>query len=249
MTVICLDEVAPLKGHGHYYLIISAPELGVVLDVLKDRKKETLLTWFDQRGPDWCAAIEVCCADMWDAYHEAAQAKLPNARQVVDRFHVMKNLNDALTKARRAIQKQADPATQEALKGCRWLLVKNRATLTADEQQRLEAVLTASAELKQCYDLKEAFREWFETAPTRPVAAERLTAWLAQVQASRVKALQAFTKTLLNWRERILNYFDGRHNNGFAEGVNLKIKLINRRGFGYRNFENFRLHILVAFGQ
>ena len=61
MTVICLDEVAPLKGHGHYYLIISAPELGVVLDVLKDRKKETLLTWFDQRGPDWCAAIEVCC--------------------------------------------------------------------------------------------------------------------------------------------------------------------------------------------
>lgn len=249
MTVLCLDEVAPLKGQGHYYLIISAPELGVVLDGLKDRKKETWLAWFDQRGPDWCAAIEVCCADMWDAYHAAAQAKLPNARQVVDRFHVMKNLNEALTTARRAIQKQADPATQEVLKGCRWLWVKNRATLTADDQQRLEAVLTASAELKPCYDLKEAFREWFETAPTRPVAAERLTAWLAQVQASGVKALQAFTKTITNWRERILNYFEGRHSTGFAEGVNLKIKLINRRGFGYRNFENFRLHVLVAFGQ
>lgn len=249
VTVLCLDEVAPLKGHGHYYLIISAPELGVVLDVLKDRKKETLLAWFDQRGPEWCAAVRVCCADMWDAYHEAAQAKLLNARQVVDRFHVMKNLNDALTKARRVIQKQADPATQEALKGCRWLLVKNQANLTADEQQRLEAALAASVELKQCYDLKEAFRKWFETASTRPVAAEQLTAWLAQVQASGAKALQAFTKTLINWRERILNYFDGRHSNGFAEGVNLKIKLINRRGFGYRNFANFRLHILVAFGQ
>jgi len=251
VTVICLDEVAPLKGHGHYYLIISAPELGAVLDVLKDRKKETLLAWFDQRGPAWCAAIEVCCADTLrgDAYHEAAQAKLPNARQVVDRFHVMKNLNDALTQARRVIQKHADPATQEALKGCRWLLVKNQANLTADEQQRLEAVLAASAELKQCYDLKEAFRKWFETASTRQRAAEQLTDWLAQVQASGVKALQAFTKTITNWRERILNYFDGRHSNGFAEGVNLKIKLINRRGFGYRNFENFRLHILVAFGQ
>ena len=249
MTVLCLDEVASRKGHGHYSLIISAPELGVVLDVLKDRKKETLLAWFDQRGPDWCAAVKVCCADMWDAYHEAAQAKLPNACQVVDRFHVMKNLNDALTKARRLIQKQADPATQEALKGCRWLLVKHRANLTTDELAQLETVLQASAALKQCYDLKEAFRKWFDTALTRTGAAEQLTEWLAQVQASGAKALQAFTKTLANWRERILNYFDGRHSNGFAEGVNLKIKLINRRGFGYRNFENFRLHILVAFGQ
>ena len=249
MTVLCLDEVAPLKGHGHYYLIISAPELGIVLDVLKDRKKDTLLAWFDQRGPDWCAAVQVCCADMWDAYHDAAQAKLPNARQVVDRFHVMKNLNDALTKARRSIQKHADPATQEALKGCRWLLVKRRANLTPDEVVHLETALQASADLKQCYDLKEAFRQWFDTAATRPAAAEQLTEWLAQVQASGLRALQAFTRTLANWRERILNYFDGRHSNGFAEGVNLKIKLVNRRGFGYRNFANFRLHVLVAFGQ
>ncbi|MBM4423440.1 MAG: transposase, partial [Chloroflexi bacterium] len=73
------------------------------------------------------------------------------------------------------------------------------------------------------------------------------TDWIAQVEASGLKALQTFLKTLANWRERILNYFDGRHTNGFAEGVNLKIKLIHRRGFGYRNFANFRLHVLVAF--
>lgn len=161
----------------------------------------------------------------------------------------MKNLNDALTKARRSIQKHADPATQEALKGCRWLLVKRRANLTPDEVVQLETALQASADLKLCYDLKEAFRQWFDTAATRQAAAEQLTEWLAQVQASGVRALQAFTRTLANWRERILNYFDGRHSNGFAEGVNLKIKLINRRGFGYRNFANFRLHVLVAFGQ
>ena len=59
------------------------------------------------------------------------------------------------------------------------------ALLTAEEQQRLETVLTASTELKRCYDLKESFRDWFETAPTRQVAAERLTEWLALVQVSR----------------------------------------------------------------
>ncbi len=247
MKVLCLDEIAPHKGHGSYYLIISAPELGIVLDVLKDRKKASLEAWFDERGADWCAAVEVCCADMWDAYHEAAQAKLPHARLTVDRFHVMKNLNDAVTKARRAIQKQADDATKALLKGCRWLLVKNAENLTAEEQAKLQAMLAASPALKTCYELKEAFRAWFNQSGNRAEAEQSLDDWLAQVQASGLKALQAFTQTLANWRERILNYFDGRHSNGFAEGVNLKIKMINRRGFGYRNFANFRLHILVAF--
>jgi len=247
VKVLCIDEIAPHKGHGHYYLVISAPELGIVLEVLKNRKKESLEAWLEQRGPDWCAAVEVCCADMWDAYHEAARAKLPNARLTVDRFHVMKNLTAAVTAARRAIQKQADEPTRELLKGSRWLLVKNRENLSEDERQRLNQMLAASPELQTCYELKEDFRKWFNESPDRQRAAQALDAWLGRVQASGLKALQGFTKTLANWRERILNYFDGRHSNGFADGVNLKIKLIHLRAFGYRNFDNFRLHVLVAF--
>ncbi len=158
----------------------------------------------------------------------------------------MKNLNDAVTKARRTIQEHSDAATQQLLKGCRWLLVKNHENLDADERQRLEAMLAASPELKLCYDLKEDFRTWFQS-PDRSTAEQALTEWQARVEVSSLKALQAFTRTLANWKDRILNYFDGRHSNGFAEGVNLKVKLINRRGFGYRNFENFRLHVLTAF--
>ena len=94
--------------------------------MLKERTKETLVKWFEERGEAWCAQVEICCADMWDAYHEAAAEKLPNAKRVVDRFHVMKNLTDAITKARRSIQSQADEATKAVLKGCRWLMVKNQ---------------------------------------------------------------------------------------------------------------------------
>ena len=161
----------------------------------------------------------------------------------------MKNLTAAVTKARRTIQKNADDATQQVLKGGRWLLLKNPDDLTETEHQHLAQMLVASPELKQCYELKETFRMWFNTTHDRATAALQLDAWLKYAEASGVKALQAFTRTLRNWRERILNYFDGRHTNGFAEGVNLKIKLLHRRAFGYRNFENFRLHILVAFGQ
>jgi transposase len=111
----------------------------------------------------------------------------------------------------------------------------------------LEQALAASPELNACYQLKEDFRYWFNQSVDRQSAAEALQAWIKKVEESGFKALKAFVKTLANWKELILNYFDGRHSNGFAEGVNLKIKMINRRAFGYRNFEQFRLHVLVAF--
>ncbi len=228
-------------------MIISAPELGIVLDVLNDRKRDSLAAWFGARGPAWCAAVEQCSADMWDPYHVAAEMYLPNVRLTVDRFHVMQNLSDAVSKARCRIQQETDDATRALLKGARWLLLKNPENLSADERPKLAAMLAASAELHLCYSLKEEFRAWFNAPHDRSTAACRLDEWLAQVEASGLKAFHTFSKTVRNWRERILIYFMGRHSNGFAEGVNLKIKLLNRRAFGYRNFQHLRLHILVAF--
>ena len=133
------------------------------------------------------------------------------------------------------------------LKGGRWLLVKNCEILTDEERDKLAQMLAVSPELNTCYELKEAFRTWFAQSADRETAASGLIDWQTKAKATGLRSLQAFVKTLDNWREGILNYFDGRHSNGFAEGVNLKIKMLNRRGFGYRNFAHFRLHILVAF--
>jgi len=227
--------------------VISAPELGLVLDVLPDRNKETLEKWLDERGKAWCEAVEVACSDMWDAYQRVAAEKLPNAKRIVDRFHVMKNLNDALTKAQRTIQKEADEDTKEILKGSRWQLVKNKQNLKAEERQKLDKMLETSPELKACYELKEDFRDLFNQALDYQSAEERLLDWVARVEASSFRALQSFVKTLRNWWQQIPNYFVGRHNNGFAEGVNLKIKMLNRRGYGYHNFTSFRFHVLVPF--
>lgn len=245
--MICFDEITLHKGHGKYILVISAPELGLVLDVLEDRSKEKLLKWLEERGEEWRAGVEVACSDMWDAYQEAVAEKLPNARRVVDRFHVMKNLNDALTKARRTIQQEADEAIKAVLKGCRWVLVKNRENLNAEEQEKLTQMLAASPELRACYLLKEDFRALFNQHLDKTEAERQLQDWVKRVEASSFQALKKFVKTLRNWWQQILNYFAGRFNNGFAEGVNLKIKMLNRRGFGYRNFKSFRLHVLVAF--
>jgi transposase len=119
--------------------------------------------------------------------------------------------------------------------------------LTEEQEKQLADMLKASPELKQCYELKEAFRDLFNQNLTPKAAEKRLRRWVGKVEALSFKALKAFVNTLQNWWQQILNYFDGRFNNGFAEGVNLKIKMLNRRGYGYRNFNSFRLHVLVAF--
>lgn len=216
-------------------------------DDLADRKKETLEAWFVARGPAWCGAVTSYCADMWDAYHRAAQAHLPNAIPVVDRFHVMKNLNHAISQTRRKVQKRLDEATHTHLKGIRWLLVRNRIDLTDEQRQQLDQMLTYSPELKTCYELKERFREIFNTQFAYDEAKAKLDDWMAQAIATGFSAMKTFVNTLRNWKESVLNYFLNRLNNGFAEGVNTKIKLILRRAFGFRKFESLRLHILVAF--
>ena len=123
---------------------------------------------------------------MWDAYHSVAKTLLPHARRVVDRFHVMKNLSDAVAKARRTIQRQADEAAQPVLKGGRWLLVKNRENLTAEETEQLTQMLTVSPELKTCYELKETFRTWFASEADRESAASGITRLAGPGQSDRL---------------------------------------------------------------
>jgi len=146
-------------------------------------------------------------------------------------FHVMKNLNEALSKARRVIQKDADEANKTDIKKVvagYWS--RTRKTWKAEERQKLQHMLGASAELKACYEFKEAFRDLFNQRLGFMKTPKNIySLGVARVEASEFKALQSFVKTLRNWWQQILNYFVGRHNNGFAEGVNLKIKMLNRR--------------------
>ena len=240
-----IDEISNKKGHQQYLLVISSADLGCVLDVLANRHKETLEKWFAQMSDDQQAYLQEVCIDMWEPYLQAIQAKLPDHVKItIDRFHVVKNLHQAISKTRRAIQREADPETKTALKGCRWIILKNRETLTAKERARLPELYAASPDLQLCHDLKDEFRAIFDLQ-NRQQATAWLEDWISAVEASGLKPLQKFIKTLRRWWPYILNYFDHRSSNGFAEGLNNKIKLLKRRAFGCLNFDHFRLRILV----
>jgi transposase len=124
--VLGIDEISLKKRHKQFVLVISDISRKCLLAVLPNREKKTLEDWIEALSPQKRKAICFVSIDMWTPYYQAAQSKLPHAKVVVDRFHVMKQLNSRLTQLRTKYQKQSSPEIQKVLKGSRWILVRNR---------------------------------------------------------------------------------------------------------------------------
>lgn len=223
-----------------------------VLEVLESREQAVVLAYLRQaRADGLLAQVEEVTTDMWDGYVAAAQAAFgANVRVTIDRFHVIKNFQECVSAARRELQRQLSPTEREELKGSRWLWQKNWENLTAAEQQELLRLKARFPELGKLADQREALRAVFEdrTILTPAAGRERLLAWLEDMKALGLKALDRFAKTLTNWMDKIANYFHNRGNNGRTEGYNLGLRSILWRAFGMKNFENFRLRVLHSFG-
>jgi len=247
--VLGIDEISLKKRHKQFALVISDIERKCILAVLSDRKKETLIEWLSDLTDQQRKAIRYVSIDMWKPYKQAAIKMLPKAKVVVDRFHVMKHLNERLSQIRRKVQKNAkDTALVTAFKGSRWILVRNREDLSSKDEAKLREILNLSPELRPIYLLKEEFRFIFDKIDSREKAERFLSAWKQKALITGNMFLIRFVKTLTNWWQHILNYFYEKITNGFVEGLNGAIRNIIRRAFGYRNFENFRLRVFAEHG-
>ncbi len=185
---------------------------------------------------------------MWAPYHQAARNKLPHAKVVVDRFHVMKQLNTRLTQLRTAYQKELSREMRSEVKGSRRLLVRNRSGLSASEEAQLIRLLDVCPEIRTLYLLKEELRSIFEKVHDRHKAERFFSAWILKANWTGNKYLAKFVVTLRNWWEEILNYFLERITNGFVEALNGVLRALMRIAFGYRNFNNFRLRAFAELG-
>jgi transposase len=246
--VLGIDEISLKKRHKQFALIISDIDRRCILDVLPIRDKEALEKWIDNLSEQQRQAIRYASIDMWAPYYYAVRNRLPHVKIVVDRFHVMKHLNERITQLRRNIQNNASDDIKEILKGSRWILVKNRFGLSAKEEGILQKILESCPELRVLYLLKEEFRQIFERVDCREKAERFLKAWVVKAEYTGNKFLKKFVKTLKNWWRQILNYFYERITNGFVEGLNGAIRNIIRRAFGYRNFQNFKLQVFAEQG-
>jgi len=251
IRVLGIDEIAIKKGHRDYACVITDIDRKHVIEVLGNRLKSTVSAYLLSLPESVRKSIRYVSMDMWEGYYQAALEALPkNVKIVIDRFHVMKQLNHALTKCRRELQRGMESKEKrDELKGLRWVLVTNECNLDEEQRVKLQELYNNCPELKTCHKLKEDFRRIFEEETTRTKAKERLDTWKRDVKKTGLKSFDGFLGTLGNWEEWILNYFSsGKITNGVVEGLNNKIKLIKRRAYGYRNNGNFRQRILVECG-
>ena len=153
-----------------------------VLEVLENRDQKTVTEFLQKaRQSGLLEHVTEVTTDMWDAYVNAAKAAFgENVSVVVDRFHVVKNLQERLTAARRLIQKELPEVDRKLLKGSRWLWCKNLENLSTEERAELQTLRATFPQLARLADQRESLRALFEdrSITTSEMAQERLKEWL-----------------------------------------------------------------------
>ena len=248
-----VDELALKKHHEQYVLAIIDHTNHRVLDVLESRKKAGLAAYFQEGLKSGLfAEVEEVTTDMWEAYGNAAKDVFgEDVRITIDRFHVMQALQKEITKARREIQRELPEEASQALKGSRWLWLKNKESLTKEESQTLKDLCRRYPRLGQLRRQRDRLRAIFEDQDVTTASAgqRRLKLWIQEARSLGLKSLYRFCQTLENWLEWIANYFVNRSSNGPTEGFNNGFRTILSRAFGMQNFENFRARVLHFFGK
>jgi transposase len=179
--------------------------------------------------------VEEVSVDMWGGFPKVVEKVFPNAVVVIDRFHVMKAVNQELNQIRR----QAGVFER----GSKFLLLKNGKDLTCEEKEKLAQFLKCSKRLAKAYQWKEEFRAIYEQPLTVEEGKRQIRAWLGKARAVYSESVT----TIRNHLDGICNYFRNRTTSGVIEGINNRIKLIKRQAYGFANFTNFRERLLACF--
>ena len=242
--VIAIDEFKGNTSGEKYNCIITDPVNHKVIDILPKRFSSYLSTYlkhFDDRE-----RVKLFISDMWKPYADIASVYFKNAKQVVDKYHWIRQVFWAFERVRKDIQKTLSREYRIYFKHSKRLLKKRFDKLKEEQKQEVNVMLSLSPTLSTAYYLKDDFLKILD-CKNRDEAKEHLIKWIDWASNSRITSFQKCAKTMFSWFSGILNSFDTPYTNGFTEGCNNKIKVLKRNAFGYRNFIRFRKRILHMF--
>ena len=216
-------------------------------DVL-GRAEEDMDRFFSAMGPKRCKSLRLAVMDMWRPFRNSLEHHAPQAEIVFDKFHVLKHLSDALDQVRRQEYWRVAKKDRRFIKGQRYTLLSHKANLDLDGRRSLNLLLKANRRLNKAYLLKESFGQlWDYHNPTW--ARKFFDHWKAQLKWSRLKPFQKFVELVERHWGGVISYCrpDHKVSLGFMEGLNNKIRVIQRRSYGIRDMEYLKLKVLTSF--
>jgi transposase len=224
-----------------------------LLDVVPGRSGPAAARWLLERDPGWRAGVDVAALDAFRGYNTALVATLPNATVVIDRFHAVALANRAVDQARRRVQNQTlghRGRKGDPLYRIRRLLLLGAERLDERGWERLFAGLEIGdpdGDLAAAWLAKEMLRSVY-SADGLAAAGRALDAFYAHCRRRPIPELARLARTVRAWEAQILAFHTTGMSNGPTEAVNLLIEKVRRIGHGFRNFNNYRLRLLLRCG-
>ena len=244
---IAIDEI--YVGKRGYLTVVMDIHSGAVVFVGDGKGSEALEPFWARLRRYRKVRIEAVAIDMSPAYIRAVRENLKNAVIVFDHFHVIKLMNEKISDFRRQLYNlTADKLQRSVLKGTRWLLLTARENLETKEKsvERLRQALEVNRPLATVYYMKEDLRQVWSWVGDKQAAEWHLRSWIEMARNSGIVMLLKFAKTLESHLEGILAYFDfDGLSTGPLEGTNNKIKTMQRKAYGYRDMDFFKLKIMA----
>lgn len=244
-----IDEIALVKGQGNYLAVLVDLDTRKPIELVKSRRIEEIREVIVKWGSQVLEQIVEVSIDLWSPYKNLVEELMPNANITADRFHVMKQVNDELDTMRKSEKRAAMSLDNKSekdrilagLNKSKYSLIKNEDSLNEEQKERLNHVQEVSPILAKMHALKEEFRDIFESTKSWGENIINLLDWMHDGMKYFPKSIG----TMIRWFGEVVGYFDGRTTSGTVEGINNKLKLIKRLGYGFRNFSNFRLRSLL----
>ena len=248
LRLIAVDEISSRKGHNYFTVILDLDRTRVIW-VGKGRKEETLDRFFKELGSHRSRNLEAVAIDMWDPYIASIKTYAEGIRIVFDKFHVLKNYSWVIDRVRNTEYRKASKKDKEVIRGTKYILLKNDRNLIRtdgkDEKKHLRTLLKLNRNLNLVYILKDdLMRLWRFKYPA--CARRFLSDWIQRADASGIRPLKAFAKTLNRYSYGLVNHCYYPINTAKLEGMNNKIKVVKRIAYGFHDDEYFMLKIKQA---
>lgn len=245
--VIGIDEVSIRKRHVYRIVVSDLLRGRPIWFGGQDRSEESMKQFFDWLGEKKAKGIRLAVMDMWKPFRIATKKAAPQAAILYDKFHVMRHLGETLDKVRKSEYARLKGKDRRFIKGQKYTLLSRRENLTLAGRQALKTLLAANQRLNTAYLLKESFGQLW-SYQREGWARRFFEHWRASLKWQRLQPYEKFAEMIERPWEGIAVHCkpENKVALGFVEGLNNKIRVIQRRAYGLRDEEYLRLKILTC---
>jgi len=245
--IIGVDEIAVRKGHVYRIVVSDLEKRRSIWFGGLDRSEDSMDLFYQEIGEKQAKKIRLAVMDMWKAFEKSTRKNAPQAAILYDKFHVMKHLGEAIDQVRKEEYARLSGQNRKYIKGQKFILLSNRENLDSEGKASLKTLLKANKRLNTAYVLKEFFGQLWGYQ-TEGWARKFFDNWKNSLKWQKLRPYEKFAELVERHWDGIAAYSkpENKVSLGFVEGLNNKIRVIQKKSYGLRDEEYLRLKILTS---